>query len=115
VQVRPTLKTLLLVLLLAIIPLRALATVTIGFCALHHPGAALSEPAHAHHHDGGNHQHGASHDTCDSCVEHCASASAVTSADLPSLPPTGAHWIASHKHFAPGFVPDPLDPPPLAS
>ena len=101
-------KTALLVMLVALMPLRALATVTVGFCAMHHHGAAGVD----HDHDGA--PHGAGHDQCDSCVEHCASASVVVAADLPSPPPAGAHRIATAERFAPGFVPDPLDPPPLA-
>ena len=65
-----------------------------------------------HDHDGA--PHGASHDQCDSCVEHCASASVVAAVDLPSAAPAGSHRIVTPEHFAAGFVPDPLDPPPLS-
>ena len=97
-----------LLLLVALMPLRALATVTVGFCAMHDHGAASVD----HDHDGA--PHGASHDQCDSCVEHCASASVVAAVDLPSAAPAGSHRIVTPEHFAAGFVPDPLDPPPLS-
>jgi len=106
-------KTVVVLLIVALMPLRALATVTIGFCALHHHGSASMDFWHDHDHDGTPHGDG-SHDQCDSCVEHCASASVVAAADLPSPPPAGAHRIAMPERFASGFVPDPLDPPPLA-
>lgn len=101
-------KTALLLLLIALTPLRALATVTVGFCAIHHHGAASVD----HDHDGA--PHGATDHPCDSCVEHCASASIVAAADLASPPAAGTHRIATAERFAVGFVPDPLDPPPLA-
>ena len=101
-------KTTLLPLLVALMPLRALATVTVGFCAMHHHGAAVAD----HDHDGA--PHGAGNDHCDSCVEHCASASVVVAADLPSPPTAGAHRIVTPERCAVGFVADPLDPPPLA-
>src|ERR687885_764846 len=106
-RVRASTRTVLVVLLLALVPLRALASVTIGFCALHGHGAASEHAAHAHHdHDDGAGQHG-SNDDCNSCVEHCASASAVPPAKLPSLAPAGAQRIATHERCAGGFVPDP--------
>ena len=101
-------KTALLLLLVALMPLRALATVTVGFCAMHHHGSAGVD----HHGEGA--PHGAGSDQCDSCVEHCASASVVVAADLPSPPAAGAHRIVTPERFGAGFVPDPLDPPPLA-
>lgn len=113
-RVRASANTILVVLLLALVPLRALASVTIGFCGLHGHGAAAEHAAHGHHdHDDGAGQHG-SNDDCNNCVEHCASTSAVVAAKLPSLAPAGAPRITTHEHFAGGFVPDPLDPPPLA-
>ena len=95
--------------MLALMPLRALATVTVGFCAMHHHGSASMDPAN----DGTTHGD-SNNDHCDSCVEHCASASVVVSADLPSPPAAGAHRIVKSERFGAGFVPDPLDPPPLS-
>ncbi len=103
-------KTAVLLLLLALMPLRALATVTIGFCAMHHHGSASMDAAHDH--DGAPHGD-SNHDQCDSCVEHCASASVVAPADLPSPAPAGAQRIFTPDRFAGAFVPDQLDPPPL--
>jgi len=95
--------------MLALMPLRALATVTVGFCAMHHHGSASMD----HANDGTTHGD-SNNDHCDSCVEHCASASVVVSADLPSPPAAGAHRIVKSERFGAGFVPDPLDPPPLS-
>jgi hypothetical protein len=107
------LKTAIVLVMLALVPLRALATVTTGFCSLHRHGHALSEAAHGHH-DQGGHSHDGNEDQCNSCVEHCASASVVASSELASPAPAGAHRIATPARFTAGFVPDPLDPPPLA-
>lgn len=103
------LKTVVLLLLLALMPLRAFASVTVGDCAVAQHGAA--DEAVEHDHDGTPHSHGdAKHDH-----EHCASTSFVASAMSLPLPAQAASGrVAQHEHFAAGFVPDHLDPPPLA-
>jgi hypothetical protein len=111
---RRKLNTAVVLLMLALMPLRALATVTAGFCALHQQGSAMLDSAHGHHNHDGPAQQEESHDQCDSCVEHCASASVVAPSQLPHPAPASAHRIASRERFTAGFVPEPLDPPPLA-
>jgi len=111
VRVSRKLKTAVLLLLLALMTLRALATVTIGFCAMQHHGSANMDAAHDD--DGAPHGDG-NHDQCDSCVEHCASAAVVVPAALPSPAAAGAQRILTADRFAAGFVPEQLDPPPLA-
>jgi len=101
-------KTALLLLLVALTPLRALATVTVGFCAMYDHGSALPD------HDDDGARHGASHDQCESCVEHCASACVVAAVESRVPTPAGSHRIPTPERFAAGYVPDPLDPPPLA-
>jgi hypothetical protein len=98
------LKTIVVLLMLALLPLRALAALTIGDCAVTH---------HEHAHDGGGtaHSQGSDYDE----HEHCASASFVASAaSLPLAAPVAADRVTRHEPFAAGFVPDHLDPPPLA-
>jgi len=102
--------------LLALMPLRALASVTIGFCAVVHPGAAQAQVDHDH----GAHPHGEAPDSdrnadCNACVEHCTGASVL----LPTLPATLAGILGTERavlpaYFAAGHVPEQLEPPPLA-
>ena len=93
--------------MLALVPLRAFAAVTVGDCAVAQHGAA-GEHDHGgmpHHPDGD-----AKHDH-----EHCASASFVASATLLPFPAqVTSDRVAQRERFAAGFVPDQLDPPPLA-
>ena len=102
-------------LLLVIVPLRGLAAVTVGFCAMGHHEA----PAQAHGQHGGQH-HEAPADPqgkagCGVCVEHCSSASFAVPAPLDTLLSIERSGrIALGERFAAGFVPDHLDPPPLA-
>lgn len=103
--------------LLALVPLRALAAVTIGFCAVADAVAAAQGQAG---HDHGAHPHGEAPDPqpnadCNSCVEHCTGASVL----LPTLPATLAGILGTERavlpaYFAAGHVPEQLEPPPLA-
>jgi hypothetical protein len=103
--------------LLALVPLRALASVTIGFCAVADPVVATQAQAD---HDHAAYPHAEASDPepnadCNSCVEHCTSASAL----LPALPGTLAGTFGTERavlpaYFAAGHVPEHLDPPPLA-
>jgi hypothetical protein len=106
-------KTLLVLLMLVLVPLRAFAAITVGDCVVAQHGAA-GESADSGPHDEGAppHSHGdAQHDH-----EHCASASFVAPAMLLALSAqAAANRVAQREHFAAGFVPDQLDPPPLAS
>ena len=108
-----SLKNAILILMLALVPLRALAAVTVGDCAVAQYGTAASETmdhAAPHEHGGAPHSQGdAKHDH-----EHCASASFVASAELLPLPTQAASdCVVQREPFATGFVPDHLDPPPL--
>lgn len=110
-----TLKTALVVLMLVLVPIRALAAVTTGFCSLvHEHGAPTEHAMHehgSHDHDGPAH----SHDTCSTCAAHCSSASFAPSAvPIALLAVASAAPRAAQERFAAGFVPDHLDPPPLS-
>jgi len=102
--------------LVALLPLRAVAGVTVGFCASGHQDMAVT--GHAAH--GGAHQ---DHDsppqpvesTCNICAEHCSSAAFAASVD-PALAVTAAvqDRTAFSTRRAPAFISDPQDRPPLA-
>jgi hypothetical protein len=114
-----SLKNAILILMVALVPLRAVAAVTVGFCAMsqHAPVQvdAATDHAASHEHDSALHPHGdANQDRCNACAEHCASASVVTSGEVPLPSPAGANRVARGEGFAAGFVPDHLDHPPLA-
>jgi hypothetical protein len=111
------LRILVVMLLAALLPLRAVAAVTTGFCGAAHHDAATQ--AHAHHGHGAEHHHG--HDSrpakpaCNMCVEHCSSAALAPSGDrtaLVTISPAARFLHA--ERVAPAFVPDQLDRPPLA-
>lgn len=90
-------------LMVVLLPLRALAAVTIGDCAAGQHGAA-------HQHEAQDHDHGSTHDH-----EHCASASFVASAGpLPLAGPSAPDRVTQRSRLAASFVPDHLDPPPLS-
>ena len=101
-RVSRKLKAVVVLLMLALLPVRALAAATSGFCAFAHHGGS---PAHGH-------------DTspCDSCVEHCSSA-AFAPMDTPSasIQAPAAERSVLYQRCVAGFIPDPLDPPPLAA
>jgi len=115
--VKRTATFLVVLALLALLPLRALAAVTIGFCAVAHPGATVQAQAA---HDHAAHPHGEAPDSglnadCNACAEHCTSASVL----LPALPATlagafSAERVVLAEYFDAGHVPEQLDPPPLA-
>jgi hypothetical protein len=111
-------QTLVVLLLIALVPMRAIASVAIGFCAASH------QPAAAHAHDGGDHgaaqHHGdeapgdASHG-CSYCAAHCTGAVFVASSDAVRFPAcANAEPIPFGEQLASGFVPEQLDRPPLA-
>ena len=98
--------------MLAMLPLRALATLTVGFCAMHGHASGGIAAEHGHDHDGAPHGD-SKHDQCNACVEHCSSASVIAPAALPLPVAVGANRIVSGEQLAAGFVADQLDPPPL--
>lgn len=112
-----TLKTVLLVLMLAVLPLRALAAVTTGFCAFAHEHGAPAHHADAshepHERDSPAHSHDAS--PCSSCVAHCSSAALAPFTPPASFAvPAATERSVLHERSVAGFIPDHLDPPPLA-
>ena len=112
----PKLKFFVLTLMLVLVPLRALASVTTGFCELAHGhGSSHAMPGHdAHEPDGGPGSHGST--TCGSCVEHCSSAAFATSfLAQPLVVAAGSERSMPQLRSFAGFIPDPLDPPPLAA
>lgn len=133
-------KTLLVLVLAALLPLRAVAGVVIGYCAnSHHEQPAAGhvaqgsheahsgQAAHGAHAGHDHHSAGAQHavdgqpakpatQTCSICAEHCSSAAfAPGSASQAVAAPAAAEASASDDaRAAPPFFPDHLDRPPLA-
>lgn len=106
----------LLIVLVALVPLRGLAAVTTGLCAFAHEHG---EAAHAHTHDHGasqgHDQPGPQGDTrCSSCAEHCAGSAFAPSTALPApLAMTRAERASSQLHLTLGLYAERLDRPPL--
>jgi hypothetical protein len=112
-------RTALLVVLALLMPLRGLAAATMGLA----PQPVQEQPAHA---DGGCHHEGqpseeqqSSHSdnghSCASCSEHGCCASIIVAAAASVTPSAAARLrIPLGERLAAGFVPDHLDPPPLA-
>jgi hypothetical protein len=97
--------------LAAVLPLRAVAAVTIGFCPADHQGAAVE--VHAAH-DHGAHGQPAKHH-CGTCAEHCSSAAFAPSAAQPVIGMAITESSAPRAEpVAPAFISDQLDRPPLA-
>lgn len=118
---RSLLKTLTIFLLMALIPMRAAAAVTIGMCPSGHEGMAAAQPAE-HAHAAGEHEHGGDDTTsnspepsCNVCAEHCSSAAFAPSVNgAPAARPFSAERTHLAERSAPAAVPDQLDRPPLA-
>jgi hypothetical protein len=117
------LKFLIVLTLIALLPLRALAAVTVGLCAIGHQDAAVQVVSdHAHAHDSSHHDNGAAPEPqtgatpgCNVCAEHCTSAACVVPIEPTALPvSTGSDRIPHGERVAAGFIPEHLDPPPLA-
>ena len=106
--------TALLVVLALLMPLRGMAAATMGFA----PAQGQETPAHAE--EGCHHQEEqpAPADkgrSCATCAEHGCCASFIAAAAASVIPPAaGGLRIVLGEHFAAGFVPEHLDPPPLA-
>jgi hypothetical protein len=111
-------QILIVLLLIALVPIRAIASVAIGFCVAGHQSAA------EHAHDGGDHgpaQHhgdeapGDVNHSCSYCAAHCTGAVFVAPADAARFPVSAtAAPIPFGERLASGFVPEHLDRPPLA-
>lgn len=103
--------------LLALLPLRGLAAVTIGFCAVAHAGATVQAQAdhdHAVHPHGGETPDSDLNADCNACAEHCTSASVLLALPATLAGTFGAERVVMAEYFAAGHVPEHLDPPPLA-
>ena len=101
-----TVKLLVVLVMLISMPVRAIAAVTADFCG--HQETLMHSDA-AHEHDGEQHHHGPAYG------DHCGSASFATPAAPVALGAlAGSERIASGDRSAACFVPDHLDPPPLA-
>lgn len=114
------LKVLAVLVLVAVLPLRAVASVTIGFCATGHHGEAAhaSAPAHgaeAHGHHGDAPPAKPVESSCNICAEHCSSATfAIPVVPVTEARPASTDRTALAEHFSPLHVPSQLDRPPLA-
>jgi hypothetical protein len=116
------LRTLAVLLLVALVPVRAVAGVTIGFCASGHHGMRVAAQGGSHH-GMGDHAapHGNEHPaqpvkaSCSICVEHCSSA-AFAPAMAPAVIalPAVQDRILLAERVAPAFFPSHPDRPPLA-
>jgi len=115
------LKIIAVLALLVVLPARAVAGVTIGFCASGHKDMAV-QAVHAGHADGtsGHASHSAPadkkpfSDSCSICAEHCSSAAfAPVSGSPVSVRPSGSAPTLFVERSAPPFVPDQPDRPPL--
>ena len=116
------LRTLVVLFLAVLLPLRALAAVTIGYCAAGHQDMTVAahgehgQAAGSHaHHDGDDQPAKPVTPSCSICVEHCSSAAFAPSADQAvSAPAVAQDPIFLAERVAPAFFPDQLDRPPLA-
>jgi len=114
-SMRRTLKTLAILTLVALMPLRAVAAVTVGLCAAGHDDPVAA--AHGSHgHGAGAEQHGSDGaSSCDYCVEHCSGAAfAPDAVRMLGAAAVGQARISFVARFAPALLTDPLDRPPLA-
>ncbi|MDH3319347.1 MAG: hypothetical protein OEO84_06610 [Betaproteobacteria bacterium] len=116
------LKTLAVLLLVALMPLRAMAAVTVGFCATGQIDSAAVAHVDSGHGAGAHEHHGgdvppakSGAPSCSSCVEHCSGASfAPHAAQAVHAPAITYDRIFLAERVAPAFISDPLDRPPLA-
>ena len=115
-------RTLVILVLVAMMPIRAVAGVAMAFCATGHQEMPAAHAGHGAHADGGHSAHDASDppaqsdpQRCSIYVEHCSNAAFAT-AEIRQV-----SGIAIEEHLpprverpAPAFFPDQLDRPPLA-
>jgi len=118
----PALRTLAVILLIALLPMRAMAVVTVGSCAMGHADQVVA--VHGDHGNGAAfHAHHGSDDppakpatpSCSSCVEHCSGAAFAAHAPQAVHAPAIAYdRIILAERVAPAFITDPPHRPPLA-
>jgi hypothetical protein len=121
--VKRSLTFLVVAMLSVLLPLRAVASVSIGLCAAGKEQAAAqahSDHDHSHEHDAMHHDDGATGGAapqdCSYCAEHCVGITFVAASmpgDISSGPEADAATYT--HHFLPGVVPGQLERPPLAS
>jgi len=130
-----TLKTLLLLLLIAALPLQGAAAAMRLSCgpAQHHPPAQAASATGAHYHhaavahsDSGHSafdaasaeqtpavQDGHAHSYCSACAACCVGAAAPLSSSIPTAPPKVSEFIAvAPAPLLAGFIPTSLERPP---
>jgi hypothetical protein len=114
------LKFFVVLVVMAVLPLRAVAGVTIGFCASGHKGTGVAAQAAYQGHEAGAHAGDYApaqpvQFSCNICAEHCSSAALAISAatDVDVRPAEPDRTLLAERN-APAFVPDRLDRPPLA-
>ena len=114
------LKIVLVLLLVALVPARAIGSVTISICASGQEQAGATHHAEA---DGAGHNH---HDNqaagecsshaCSYCAAHCAGVAFAVPTGLSRVAPApGSDRIPFGYWSEPGYYPDHLDRPPLVS
>lgn len=120
------LKTLAVIVLIALIPLRAVASATIGYCAMagHHEAvkaaAAASDSGPVQHagHDPVSEHSGDAAGTAPSpsptCPDHSAGGAFVASLDRVPAVAFAEAGVSATRSAVPAFVPPPLERPPLA-
>lgn len=117
-----TFRTLVILLLVAMVPVRAVAGVAMAFCATGHQEMPAAHGSHGTHADAGHSMHGAGEppsqpdpQRCSICVEHCSSAAFAT-AEFRQVSGIAIEeqLLPRVERSAPAFFPDQLDRPPLA-
>lgn len=118
---RSVLKTLAILFLVALMPVRAMAAVTIGVCPSGHADMAVTAHAEYGHasaeraHDTDPSASSTSGSDCSLCAEHCSSAAFAASVDgALAARPAGKERTHLTEPGAPGLFPHQLDRPPLA-
>lgn len=106
-----------MVILVALMPLRALAGVTVGFCAAGHQDMAVT--GHAvpgeRAHQGHDSPPQPVKSSCNICAEHCSGAAFAPAGDVAvDARPIGQGRARFAERHTLAFFPDQLDRPPLA-
>jgi hypothetical protein len=100
--------------LVLLMPLRGMAAATMGLVPADAPDTAVHADGGCHHGDE-KPAHSDTGHSCGTCSEHgCCASSIVSFSPAIISPVAGYGRIALGEHFAAGFVPEHLDPPPLA-
>jgi len=103
-----------LILLVLLMPLRGMAAATMTLLPADSQGEAIQMEAGCHHEDAKQSSHDTSHN-CNTCAEHGCCGAFLTSIANDSLPAfAGAARITLGQQSIGGYVPEHLDPPPLA-